>query len=101
MRLLRLNNRHVLAFTYGNMAAQNYREIDVLFVSAPIKNWMFMDEYCMAAYYVGQHQLAYDNAKKFIESDTFKEVPLEEQARLLKNFSYYESKVNETQKKDS
>jgi glycosyltransferase involved in cell wall biosynthesis len=101
MRLLRLNNRYVLAFTYGNMAAQNYREVDVLFVSAPIKNWMFMDEYCMAAYYVGQPQLAYENAKKFIESDRFKEVPEEEQARLLKNFSYYENKVNETEKKDS
>jgi glycosyltransferase involved in cell wall biosynthesis len=95
MRLCRLNNRHVLSFTYGNMAAQNFRDIDMLFVSAPIKKWIFLDEYCMAAYYVGQPHIACENAKKLMDSDTFLEIPTEEQERLKKNFSYYESKINE------
>jgi hypothetical protein len=95
MRLCRLNSRHVLAFTYGNMAAQNFRDIDMLFVSAPIKKWIFLDEYCMAAYYVGQPHIACENAKKLMDSDTFLEIPTEEQERLKKNFSYYESKINE------
>ena len=48
----------------------------------------------MAAFYVGQYQLAYDNMSKFIESDTFKEIPESEQERLKDNFKYYEEKVN-------
>jgi hypothetical protein len=77
------------------MAAQNFRDIDMLFVSAPIKKWIFLDEYCMAAYYVGQPHIACENAKKLMDSDTFLEIPTEEQERLKKNFSYYESKINE------
>lgn len=94
MKNLRLQKRYILAFTYGNMAAQNYRDTDVLFVNVPIKKWLFVDEYCMAAFYVGQYQLAYDNMLKFIESDTFKEIPESEQERLKDNFKYYEEKVN-------
>lgn len=94
IKILRLQNRHILAFTYANMAAQNYRDIDVLFVNTPIKKWLFIDEYCMSAFYVGQYQLAYDNMSKFIESDTFKEIPESEQERLKDNFKYYEEKVN-------
>lgn len=90
MRYLRMNKRYVLAFTYGNMAAQNAREGDVLFVNVPIKKWLFVDEYCMSAYYVGQYQLAYDNAKTFMESEHFKDVPAEEQERLRNNFAFYE-----------
>jgi glycosyltransferase involved in cell wall biosynthesis len=94
MRYLRMNKRYVLAFTYGNMAAQNAREGDVLFVNVPIKKWLFVDEYCMSAYYVGQYQLAYDNAKTFMESEHFKEVPAEEQERLRNNFAFYEEAIN-------
>jgi len=93
MKTLRLQNRHILAFTYGNMAAQNYRDIDVLFVNTPIKKWLFIDEYCMSAFYVGQYQLAYENMIKLLESDTFKEIPESEQIRLKDNFKYYEEKV--------
>jgi len=94
MRICRLNNRHVLAFTYGNMAAQNFRDTDVLFVSTPIKKWIFLDEYCMAAYYVGQANLAYENMKNLIDSEAFLEAPEDEQERLKKNFSYYETAYN-------
>ncbi len=95
MKLLRLQKRYILSFTYGNMAAQNFRDCDTLFVNVPIKKWLFIDEYCMAAYYVGQYSLAYENAKKFIESDSFNEIPESEKKRLSDNFSFYKKAIED------
>lgn len=89
MRMLRIRGRHILSFTYGNMAAQNFRDTDTLFVNVPIKKWLFLDEYCMAAYYVGQFELAAENAKGFLDSEDFKLIPEEEQQRLINNYKFY------------
>lgn len=101
MKMLRIRNRHIMSFTYGNMAAQNFRDVDTLFVNVPIKKWLFIDEYCMAAYYVGQPELALENSKALIESETFNELPEEEQTRLKANHQYYVDAVNERKSKDA
>ncbi len=91
-RILRINKRHVLGFTYANMAMQNFMNYpgnDTLFYEKPIHEWMFLDEYCMAAYYVGQRELAKSNMDQFFKTDIYEALPDNEKERLKKNYGHY------------
>jgi hypothetical protein len=92
VKKLREDQRYVLAFTYANMAMQNflnYPHKDTLFYDTRIHDWMFLDEYCMAAYYVGQKELAKVNMDQFFATDMYLKVPDHEKQRLKKNYEFY------------
>jgi hypothetical protein len=74
------------------MAMQNFMNYpgkDTLFYEKPIHEWMFLDEYCMAAYYVGQRELAKSNMDQFFKTDIYEALPDNEKERLKKNYGHY------------
>jgi hypothetical protein len=92
VKKLREDQRYVLAFTYANMAMQNflnYPHKDTLFYDTRIHDWMFLDEYCMAAYYVGQKELAKNNMDEFFKTDIYSGLPTNEKERLQRNYEFY------------
>ena len=92
VKMLRQDGRYVMAFTYANMAMQNflnYPHKDTLFYDVNVHEWMFLDEYCMAAYYVGQKELAKVNMDQFFATDMYLKVPDHEKQRLKKNYEFY------------
>jgi hypothetical protein len=92
VKKLREDQRYVMAFTYANMAMQNflnYPHKDALFYDTKIHDWMFLDEYCMAAYYVGQKELAKVNMDEFFKTDIYSGLPTNEKERLQKNYEFY------------
>lgn len=94
VKMLREDQRYVLAFTYANMALQNYvnyPEKDVLFYDKNIHDWMFLDEYSMAAYYVGQKGLAKVNMEGLFNSSVYETISDSEKERLQKNYAFYNS----------
>jgi hypothetical protein len=52
---------------------------------------MFLDEYSMAAYYVGQKGLAKVNMEGLFNSSIYETISDNEKERLQKNYSFYNS----------
>ena len=92
VKTLRQDGRYVMAFTYANMAMQNflnYPHKDTLFYDVNVHEWMFLDEYCMAAFYVGQKELAKVNMDELFKTDIYTNIPINEKERLHKNYEFY------------
>jgi glycosyltransferase involved in cell wall biosynthesis len=94
MRKLREQNRFVLAFTYGDVAVKTPGTKDILFVEPEIWQWRLLDEYSIAAYYIGHPELSYKNTKQIIDSAFFSSIHPQEQDRLRKNLEFYSNGLN-------
>jgi len=98
MRKLREQNRHVLAFTYGNTAVKGSHCNDILFLEKEIWEWRFLDEYSLAAFYTGNPEIALKYCEPIVSSDFFKDLPKNEQDRILKNLGFFKNATEDKQK---
>jgi glycosyltransferase involved in cell wall biosynthesis len=86
MRKLREQNRFVLAFTYGEMAIKTPGTKDILFVEPEIWKWRLVDEYSIAAYYIGHPEISFDKTSSIVNNPAiFSEIHPQEQERLNQN----------------
>jgi glycosyltransferase involved in cell wall biosynthesis len=99
MRKLREQNRFVLAFTYGEMAIKTPGTKDILFVEPEIWQWRLLDEYSIAAYYIGHPDIAYEKTASIVNSkEIFSGIHPQEQERLRKNLQFYKEGVDKMKK---
>lgn len=89
MRKLREQNRFVLAFTYGETAIKTPGTSDILFVEPEIWQWRLLDEYSIAAYYIGNPDIALEKTTAIVNAPFFSTISPEEQDRLRKNLDFY------------
>ena len=99
MRKLREKNRFVLAFTYGEMAIKTPGTKDILFVEPEIWQWRLIDEYSIAAYYIGHPEIAYEKTLAIVNSKpVFSAIHPQEQERLKKNLNFYKEGMDRAKK---
>ncbi len=99
MRKLREQNRFVLAFTYGEMAIKTPGTKDILFVEPEIWQWRLIDEYSIAAYYIGHPEIAYEKTLAIVNSKpVFSAIHPQEQERLKKNLNFYKEGMERAKK---
>jgi glycosyltransferase involved in cell wall biosynthesis len=99
MRKLREQNRFVLAFTYGEMAIKTPGTKDILFVEPEIWQWRLIDEYSIAAYYIGHPEIAYEKTLAIVNSKpVFSVIHPQEQERLKKNLNFYKEGMERAKK---
>jgi len=99
MRKLREQNRFVLAFTYGEMAIKTPGTKDILFVEPEIWQWRLIDEYSIAAYYIGHPEIAYEKTLAIVNSKAvFSTIHPQEQERLKKNLNFYKEGMERAKK---
>ena len=99
MRKLREQNRFVLAFTYGEMAIKTPGTKDILFVEPEIWQWRLIDEYSIAAYYIGHPEIAYEKTSAIVNSKAvFSTIHPQEQERLKKNLNFYKEGMERAKK---
>jgi glycosyltransferase involved in cell wall biosynthesis len=99
MRKLREKNRFVLAFTYGEMAIKTPGTKDILFVEPEIWQWRLIDEYSIAAYYIGHPEIAYEKTLAIVNSKpVFSAIHPQEQERLKKNLNFYKEGMERAKK---
>jgi glycosyltransferase involved in cell wall biosynthesis len=99
MRKLRDQGRHLVAFAYGDVAIKTKGTADILFIEPEIWQWRLLDEYSLAAYYIGNPDIALEKTSAILNAPFFKDIAPEEQARLKKNFDYYKRGSEEKAKK--
>ncbi len=99
MRKLREQNRFVLAFTYGEMAIKTPGTKDILFVEPEIWKWRLVDEYSIAAYYIGHPEISFDKTSSIVNNPAiFSEIHPQEQERLKKNLNFYKEGMDRAKK---
>ena len=99
MRKLREQNRFVLAFTYGEMAIKTPGTKDILFVEPEIWQWRLIDEYSIAAYYIGHPEIAYEKTLAIVNNKAlFSTIHPQEQERLKKNLNFYKEGMERAKK---
>ena len=99
MRKLREKNRFVLAFTYGEMAIKTPGTKDILFVEPEIWQWRLIDEYSIAAYYIGHPEISFDKTSSIVNNPAiFSEIHPQEQERLKKNLNFYKEGMERAKK---
>lgn len=98
MRKLREQKRHLLAFAYGDVAIKTRGTSDILFVEPEIWQWRLLDEYSLAAYYIGNPELSFEKTKAIVNAPFFKDIHIEEQNRLKKNLEFYKKGAEEKSK---
>jgi glycosyltransferase involved in cell wall biosynthesis len=89
MRKLREQNRYVLAFTYGDLAIKTPGTSDILFVEPEIWQWRMVDEYSIAAFYIGHPEIAFEKTSQIVNSPVFATIHQQEQDRLRRNLEFY------------
>jgi hypothetical protein len=99
MRKLRDQGRHLISFAYGDVAIKTKGTADILFIEPEIWQWRLLDEYSLAAYYIGNPDIALEKTSAILNAPFFKDIAPEEQARLKKNFDYYKKGSEEKAKK--
>ena len=99
MRKLREQKRFLLAFAYGEIATKTRGTGDILFVEPEIWQWRLLDEYSLAAYYIGNPEIALERTNAILTAPFFNELIPEEQTRLKKNFDFYKKGADEKAKK--
>jgi hypothetical protein len=97
MRKLREENRYVLSFTYGDLAIKTPGTSDILFVEPEIWQWRMVDEYSIAAFYIGHPEIAFEKTSQIVGSPIFSTLHPQEQDRLKRNLEFYK-KGNENVK---
>jgi len=89
MRKLREENRYVLSFTYGDLAIKTPGTSDILFVEPEIWQWRMVDEYSIAAFYIGHPEIAFEKTSQIVGSPIFSTLHPQEQDRLKRNLEFY------------
>jgi glycosyltransferase involved in cell wall biosynthesis len=97
MRKLREESRYVLSFTYGDLAIKTPGTSDILFVEPEIWQWRMVDEYSIAAFYIGHPEIAFEKTSQIVASPIFATLHPQEQDRLKRNLEFYK-KGNENAK---
>ena len=99
MRKLRDQGRHLIAFAYGDVAIKTKGTGDILFIEPEIWQWRLLDEYSLAAYYIGNPEIALEKTTAIVNAPFFKDILPEEQTRLRKNLDFYKRGAEEKMKK--
>jgi tetratricopeptide (TPR) repeat protein len=99
MRKLRDQKRNLVAFAYGDVAIKTKGTADILFIEPEIWQWRLLDEYSLAAYYIGNPEIAVEKTSAILNAPFFKDISIEEQTRLRKNFAFYQKGAQEKAKK--
>jgi len=99
MRKLRDQGRHLVSFAYGEIAIKTKGTADILFIEPEIWQWRLLDEYSLAAYYIGNPEISLEKTGAIINAPFFKDILKEEQTRLLKNMDFYKKGAEEKMKK--
>jgi len=99
MRKLREENRFVLAFTYGDLACKTPGTKDILFVEPEIWQWRMLDEYSIAAFYIGHPEIAFENASKIVNAPFFSGIHPQEQDRLKRNLQFFKQALDDAKSK--
>jgi glycosyltransferase involved in cell wall biosynthesis len=99
MRKLRSQNRFLLSFAYGEIAIKTKGTSDILFLEAEIWQWRLLDEYSLAAYYIGNPEIALEKTSAIVNSSFFKDLHPEEKVRLQKNLDFYKKGAEEKTRK--
>lgn len=98
MRKFREQKRFLIAFAYGDVAIKTRGTQDILFIEAEIWQWRLLDEYSLAAHYIGNPEIAMEKTNAILTAPFFKSLPSEEQTRLLKNMEFYKKSAHEKAK---
>jgi len=99
MRKLRAQNRFLLSFTYGDVAIKTKGTSDILFLETEIWQWRLLDEYSLAAYYIGNPEIALEKTSSIVNSSFFNSLHPEEKSRLHKNIEFYRKGAEEKTRK--
>jgi hypothetical protein len=89
----------LVAFAYGDVAIKTKGTSDILFIEPEIWQWRLLDEYSLAAYYIGNPEIAMEKTAAIISAPFFKDIAQSEQARLKKNMDFYKKGSEEKSKK--
>jgi glycosyltransferase involved in cell wall biosynthesis len=95
MRKLREQNRHVLAFTYGNTGVKSSPCNDILFLEKEIWQWRFLDEFSLSAFYTGNPEIAIKYIEPVTKSDFFQDLPVNERERLIRNVNHFNQAIED------
>ena len=95
MRKLRDQKRYLIAFAYGDLAIKTKGTSDILFIEPEIWQWRLLDEYSLAAYYIGNPEIAVEKTNAIINAPFFKDISKEEQNRLRANLTFYQKGAQE------
>jgi glycosyltransferase involved in cell wall biosynthesis len=98
MRKYREQKRFLIAFAYGDIGIKTRGTQDILFIEAEIWQWRLLDEYSLAAHYIGNPEIAMEKTNAIITAPFFKTLPSDEQNRLLKNMEFYKKGAHEKAK---
>ena len=99
MRKLRAQNRFLLSFACGEIGIKTKGTSDILFLEAEIWQWRLLDEYSLAAYYIGNPEIALEKTSAIVNSSFFKDLHPEEKTRLMKNLDFYKKGADEKTRK--
>lgn len=99
MRKLREQQRFLIAFAYGDVAIKTKGTADILFLEPEIWQWRLLDEYSLAAYYIGNPDIALEKTQAILSAPFFKDISNDEKERLKKNFEFYKKGSIEKNKK--
>lgn len=99
MRKLREQKRFLLSFAYGDVAIKTKGTSDILFLETEIWQWRLLDEYSLAAYYIGNPEIALEKTSAIINSEFFNSLHPEEKKRLMKNMDFYKKGADEKNRK--
>jgi glycosyltransferase involved in cell wall biosynthesis len=89
MRKLREAGRHLIAFAYGDVAIKTSGTSDILFIEPEIWQWRLLDEYSLAAYFIGNPDIALEKTNAIVNAPFFKSLSKDEQDRINKNMEFY------------
>jgi len=98
MRKLREQKRFLIAFAYGDVAIKTRGTSDILFVEPEIWQWRLLDEYSLAAHYIGNPEIALEKTTAIVKSEFFNGIPDFERDRLKKNLEFYQAAAKEKAK---
>jgi glycosyltransferase involved in cell wall biosynthesis len=99
MRKFREAGRHLISFAYGDVAIKTNGTGDILFIEPEIWQWRLLDEYSLAAYYIGNPEIALEKTNAIVSAPFFKSLHPDEQSRLLKNLDFYKKGAQAKSKK--
>ena len=99
MRKLRAQSRFLLSFAYGDVAIKTKGTSDILFLETEIWQWRLLDEYALAAYYIGNPEVALEKTSAIVNSNFFNSILPEEKTRLMKNIEFYKKGAEEKTRK--
>jgi glycosyltransferase involved in cell wall biosynthesis len=98
MRKLRDQKRFLVSFAYGDVAIKTRGTSDILFVEPEIWQWRLLDEYSLAAHYIGNPEIGLEKTSAILKAEFFKTIPDFEQTRLKKNLDFYQAAAKEKAK---